>query len=390
MKIRLLLFTLIALFFVLFATACDSSTSNKQSSSHSTQTAVTTTPPIQSSATTTSVPTRTTTPTATMPVITTTPSCPQQGTARPAIMPVLQTGGNDQNIVYLTNTLDGGSGPSGGGLFFLKRYDVQTRTTNVILNLRNSVLETAQISSDGQWILFNSLSLVNSQSELQLVRIDGQYLQTLYCAPANQQIDPTHTTGLQWSPDQKQIIFNQGASVAASQTLYLLQVNTGNVQQEMTASAGFLQFFPRTWMDNTHVFIIDTSGSNVLLLDTGKGPNQDYNTMQRFIGPHDFTMDFDSSYDAKDFFMSTYLHQGTAQCSISIEPIGNITDVKTINCNTLAVNSLRVISKSTAGLLLQVYAGTSGNPNNGLWKINTNGTGLTHLTISTGDRKSVV
>ncbi len=54
---------------------------------------------------------------------------------------------------------------------------------------------------------------------------------------------------------------------------------------------------------------------------TVKGSDQDYNAMQHFLGPHDFQMD---------------------------------------------------------------YEGTYGNQNNGLWKINTDGTGLTHLTTSIG------
>lgn len=293
-------------------------------------------------------------------------------------MPSLQLGG-DQNVVYLSNSIDGGSGTSGGGLFFLKRYDVTSKATSVILNLRGNEFETAQLSLDGQWVLFTSL--VNNTSEIQLVRMDGHYLQTLYCAPAGQQIDPTHTTGIQWSPDQKQIIFSQSASPSSLQSIYLLQVSNGNVQRELTTRVTDPQFLPRTWLDNRRVFITDISGSNVRLLDTSKGPDQNYTSMQSIIGPHDFILDFDSSYDASTLFISSYFHQGpTNQCLISSNGINSNTGLKSMKCATLPVNGLRVIDKSSSRLLLTVNDGNFKNPKNGLWKINTDGTDLIQLT----------
>lgn len=314
----------------------------------------------------------------TTPTIITNTSCPRPGIGRTATLPSLQLG-SDQNVVYLSNSMDGGNGPSGGGLFFLKRYDVRTRATSVILNLHGNDFETAQLSHNGQWILFTSL--VHGISEIQLVRIDGRYLQTLYCAPAGQQIDPTHTFGVQWSPDQQKIIFNQSANLPSPQSIYLLQLSNGKVQRELTTKVTDPQFLPRTWLDNQHVFITDISGSHVWLLDINKGPDQNYHAMQLFVGPHDFIMDFDSSYDASKFFMSSYIHQGpTNQCTIDIRAI-NSNALKILNCSILPVVGLRVIGRSSANLLLAVYDyGNFGNPKNGLWKINTDGTGLIQLT----------
>jgi len=300
-------------------------------------------------------------------------------------MPALRLG-NNQNIVYLSNTSDEGRGSSGGGLFFLKRYDVQTKASSIILNLHGDTFETAQLSLDGQWVLFTSL--INSTSQIQLVRIDGQYLQTLYCAPSGLEVDPTHTTGMQWSPDQKQIIFNQGASASATQSVYLLQLSNGTLQRVLAPSASiFSQYIPRTWLDNQRVYITDNSAtiSNVRLLDTRKGADQNADTLPHIIGPHDSIIDFDSSYDASKFFLSTYLQGNISQCEIYINNTINTKNLGVINCNKLPVLGMRVIGRDSASLLLVVYNQNSyTDPNNGMWKINTNGTGLTHLSKVNG------
>src|SRR5579885_2262630 len=79
------------------------------------------------------------TPTATsQPPVQVQTSCPTESTARAAIMPAIALG-QDQSIVYL-------SPPT------LKRYDVQTKATTMILS--NVNIDAPQISADGQWVLF--------------------------------------------------------------------------------------------------------------------------------------------------------------------------------------------------------------------------------------------
>jgi len=50
-------------------------------------------------------------------------------------------------------------------------------------------IEQAQVSQDGQWVLFLSIPDPRGDSQhsamLQLVRLDGQGLQTLYCFPTD-------------------------------------------------------------------------------------------------------------------------------------------------------------------------------------------------------------
>ena len=135
--------------------------------------------------------------------------CPATGRGRMAVMPALALG-KQRTVVFFANVPFYTGHPS----LALKRYNVETRATTTILSENNQNIQNAQISGDGQWILLVVQTANNS--ELQLIRVDGKYLQTLYCAPQDQQIDPLsgaengYSHGVQWSPDQKLIIFTQG------------------------------------------------------------------------------------------------------------------------------------------------------------------------------------
>ncbi len=114
-----------------------------------------------------------------------------------------RTSGSQQEIVLYSNA-DGSS--------TIQAFDVQTRTSSTIINLGGETIRSAQISQDGQWILI--VAETNGIQALQLVRVDGQDVQTLYCASAGQKLVA------QWSPDQQQIIFSQ----ISTQETRLLQV----------------------------------------------------------------------------------------------------------------------------------------------------------------------
>src|SRR5690242_11218389 len=102
--------------------------------------------------------------------------CPPSGTARAAIMPSLHIGGQSQLIYY---TGDNSSNS------FIRRINVATGATTDILGLANANITEAQVSPDGQWLLFTlTIESPHGHIELRLVRIDGQYQQTLFCQPA--------------------------------------------------------------------------------------------------------------------------------------------------------------------------------------------------------------
>ncbi len=158
-------------------------------------------------------------------------SCPPVGTARAASMPAMQLG-HDQNIVYIVN--EGSPTPTFGTL---KRDDVVTGAKVEIIKMAGTSITSAQVSSDGQWILF--VASVSGQSKMQLIRMDGQFLQTLYCGSPSQ---------LQWSTNQQFIVFDDAANTD------LLNTTNGVLQVEVTSKLNPI-VHPRTWLDNTRVLV---------------------------------------------------------------------------------------------------------------------------------------
>src|SRR5438067_3252684 len=113
-----------------------------------------------------------------MPVTKT--SCPADGTARAAVMRPLRLGKHG-NVVYIYNEIPLNTSTAFG---HLKRYDVVTgQKTELVTS--GIAIQSAQVSADGQWVLFLSTPdpRIDPQHSalLQLVRMDGQGLQTLYC-----------------------------------------------------------------------------------------------------------------------------------------------------------------------------------------------------------------
>ncbi len=84
--------------------------------------------------------------------------------------------GTHPNIVYLSAP----PGSGGAAPVTLIRYDVTTASRTEILK---SAGDQAQVSPDGQWILF--VSSVPDRAAISAVRVDGEKRQVLYCTPAN-------------------------------------------------------------------------------------------------------------------------------------------------------------------------------------------------------------
>ncbi len=226
--------------------------------------------------------------------------CPAANTARAAITATLVLG-DHQNIVYIVNegTHDH---PTAGTI---KRREASTAVRGVeISRMPDTYISEAQVSQDGQWVLFTAQ--VAGQVQMRMVRVDGQGLQTLYCAPANNSI-----TNTQWSFNQQLVIFNVYPSSNATPvkpTTYILDIMTGQLQPELEPQAS-LAYFPVTWLDKTHVYMITTSpgtgalSQNIYILDIQKGGHQHDSDLQKIAtGP---CGSFDSSYDSKQLLIST-------------------------------------------------------------------------------------
>ena len=334
-------------------------------------------------------PTANTPPNQTQPMPQTQTSCPSPAyeSARAAVMRPLRLG-NDPAIAYIYN-----SGTQDNPTFAeLKWYDVAKSTKTVITHLPKDYITEAQVSSDGQWILF--VTNYPQYAALQLVRMDGQGLQTLYCTTRD------GIQGVQWSPDQSQVVFSVKA-VSGLLDVYLLKLSSGQLQPELvqlnSANPGYL---PRTWADNTHVYItgvpasvqLTTSQNGLYLLDTSKGPNQSPGNLQTVIpaASQSGCWDFDSDYHATTLvtsrcngtFSYSDIRAGNLLGPGSIAK-GPITggQFQTIYQNSAAaITQVRFLGYSSSQVLFtinNVSLSVPGVPvdssHNGLWKMNMDG-----------------
>lgn len=399
-RFRYLLFSLLACCLIILVAACGSTTTiqniGASSTASSGQTQATPTTPAKGGASSTSTTTSVTT---TVPMPTTLTSCPPPGTARAAVLAPLALG-THQNIVYVVKQYQGTNFLGST----LRRYDVSTGAKTNIITINGAVIDNPQISADGQWLLF--VASVGQQHKLQMVRMDGKGLQTLYCA-SNTSLD-----NVLLSSNQKLAIFSSLNPNNNQGGLYLLNLNTGTVQLELKPANSGPPLnadniaTPFTWLDNTRIYVsfatapiapIDMLG----ILDTSRGPNQQMSDLttvfqdqvsQTFNYP---CWDADSSYNGSTLFLAQCSGISAPNCSgscslgtregpstINTEP-GTGGSQKTIFTNqALGIAAIRAITSST--LLLQVENFSMNHQvdtsQNGLWKLNTDGTGLTRLT----------
>ena len=309
-----------------------------------------------------------------------TTQCPAPGTGRAAVLPPL-TLGKDQNVVYDTNNY---GSPSSA----LKRYDTLTRKTTTILTLTHKNIVFAQVSADGQWILFVSAGAQQSQTpnKIQLVRMDGRYLQTLYCS-ANA---ATSINSLQWSTDRKLIVFDFISS--GTQNVDVLNTTSGSIQTDLSSSKSTNYVNVRTWLDTTRIYLTNTltdaPPDTIYLLDTKKGANQKLSNVP-IVFKGNFS-NFDSSYNGKSLYTSSCscgMGGNSGPGAIMVTPAtGGQTQTLYSSTND-AITNVRAVLPTT--LLFTVYDYNNGNTSdNGLWRINTDGTGLTRLTTDSGNQTS--
>lgn len=323
----------------------------------------------------------------TAPMPATQTACPGPG-ARAAVFAPLVLGSH-QNIVYLYN--QGGA----SGSAEIKRYDVSTGKKVIIVNVPNINLSYAQISPDGQWILFTIPVGMAGERALQLVRMDGQGRQTLYCAD--------NLGGFEWSPDQKTVAFTVGDQVGNS-TVDLLDLATGHLQVELVepATAG-IGAIPVTWLDETHIAMksvvrVGVDGplpQSLYVLDTAKGVHQQLSDLIKVFDSSGPCLSFDSSVDQAQLFVSTchlefgdgpspHIQQGPS--AIISEPALGGSQTAVYTNPTFAIAMVRVISRTAMLLLIQNEGADTSH--NGIWRMNLDGTGLTRLTTESASQMS--
>ncbi len=323
--------------------------------------------------------------TVTQNVPATTTTCPTTGTARAAVLAPLVLGSH-QDLVYIVNQFN----PSAYGT--LKRRDVNVPDLKAteIVKMPNVYISWAQVSRDGQWILFTAR--LGQQDQLRMVRVDGQGLQTLYCTPVGNFI-----LGSQWSFNQQSVIFDAGAGVVIP-SVYLLTLNDGTLETVMTPQGRNMGYLPRTWLDATHVYMVgflpqarDAAFQNVYLLDLQKGANQPESNLQQVVASTQLCMSFDTSFDVKQFYESTCSGDNTygfnGPSSVTVQDAKGSPPKEIFTSQTMAITMIRAINRTT--LLLMVENTVGDTSQNGLWKMNIDGTNLTRLSTDPGNTQSL-
>jgi dipeptidyl aminopeptidase/acylaminoacyl peptidase len=302
--------------------------------------------------------------------------CPAAGTARAAVLAPLALG-NHQAIVYIA---------AAQGATTLYRYDVITGVKTQIVQGTNETISEAQISADGQWILFVS-GTASAPGKLQLVRMDGQGLQTLYC-------DST-SSRFQWATNQQLIAFESKSE--STDFVKLLRVTDGTIETALSQPLNTPYAYAlRTWLDTTRLYLTrydtDVPPDALAVLDLQKGLNQTVSDLISVVNrePGQF-QDFDSGYDGAHVFVahSACAYECSGPGNITVQPALGGREHTIYSSQVYSVVKVRAVTQKT--LLFQV--GNHGFPNqnsgdlshNGLWMIHTDGTGLTRLTTDSAN-----
>src|ERR1700680_3100022 len=168
-------------------------------------------------------------------------SCPANGQGRPAVTAPLALG-KQQTVVYVDTSSSKST---------LKSYNVSTGQTTTLASVSGSslvALVDAQVSTDGQYVLFIT------GRELQMIRKDGQGLQTLYCYPQRTGV-PDNLMNLLWSPNQQLAVFEEPSVYGgpAGPTVRLLNLGNGRVQT-IAQSGEHVAIQLEAWLGNTQVY----------------------------------------------------------------------------------------------------------------------------------------
>ena len=300
-------------------------------------------------------------------------TCPANGTARPAVMTPLVLGSH-RNIVYVYNEIPPNTTISYG---HIKRFDVTTGQKTTIVTSGLSI-QHAQVSADGQWVLF--LSQVdlrgdpNHSAMLQLVRMDGQGLQTLYCLPSG-----LTSASVQWATNQKSALITTDANRSTS-TITLLTLATGSLQSELNITDTNYSYTVLTWLDTTRAYVekIGRLGPpppiTLYLLNTGSHALTQvlqHSVRQSYLS-------IDSSYDGTKLFVSYCPTVVTPiATTISVGPPTGGTQQTIYSQTNICVHDLRSVTSTTLLMVGQRYTSTS--LFNQAWKMKPDGSGRTVL-----------
>jgi serine/threonine protein kinase len=306
-------------------------------------------------------------------LLTASTDCPDATqSSRAALMPALPPSAVPaQNVVLLE---DGGSIQQ-PGTSTMQRYAVTAPNQQPvpIFSLANSYILNGELSQNGQWLLFSAI--VGKRYELRLVRIDGQGMQTLYCAPTQEPLNH-----LQWSFDYQEAIFTVGLDAP---TIYMLDIATGVLHQALVPQ-GNVTYAPRFWLNNHYVYLTASLASTpnrpqgMYLLDISKGDHQHSSDLQPIVNDTPGCQDFDSDYASKLLITSSCNTAGssadnpaTGPSTITLQSALGASNIpQQIYQTTNAIVAVRGIAPNKIMYLVENSGSSSAN---GLWIINEDG-----------------
>ncbi len=369
-------FLLIACWFLFLFAGCGETPSSQSASSTPTPAS---TQALSATPASTAAPTATSAP-ASGPALTS--NCP----IHPAVMPSLPAG-SQPGVVYLSER--GGFQASMTNAQLI-RYDISTKSKTVLASSTQAdeAITEAQVSADGQWILFLTASLSQNQTRLQLIRADGQNLQTLYCVP------PYTISTIRWSPDKQHVAFAVLGSDGRISTIEVLNLKSG--QQE---AFQVHNYSPYAWLNTTQLYIVQpqgdqrTSALTLSLLDTSKGSAQQSGNLPTIASANGLCGTFEGSSDGTRLFTSSCTPVNANGCqgpatqgpsTLNVLPATG-GPARTIYSNQK--QAIMTLVPASSQTLLMYVENTYGDLNqNGLWKINADGSGLTRLTTGAGQQ----
>lgn len=318
--------------------------------------------------------------------------CPAAGSFRSVQLPS-DMGPAQPAVFYLTFW---GGVQSGLNPLDLKRYDLTTGKTSTMTSFAGTVVgarPVIQLSPNKHWLLVTSYS--RDVSRVQLMNTGGTRIHTIACYPSN-------NNGLEsadWLPDGQQIALTSLQS-DQQQKVYtyvikVLNLATGKVR---TVLAG--NYYPYTWLDDHRLIVEKTDGANdatlaFFLFDTNKGSIRKPGDLTRIVtlpawGNFAYG-DVAASSDSSQLFISSFAQTTTnpANCQGAVSKGPGTLYSYTINggathtiysSKSLAILKVQPVDART----LLIYIENTGGDlsQNGLWKINTDGTGLTRLTTA--------
>lgn len=315
--------------------------------------------------------------------------CPEAGTVRPAQLS--SNMGTVQPAVFYVTAWGGVQ--TGFNPLSLMRYDLTTHKTVTIYAFTGNAVEVRpsfQLSPDKHWLLITDTwrNATESITGLRLLSTDGAQLQTLACFPSGVDLSAVH-----WLPDgQRVALTKEQSNQTQFSSIDVLTLATGKTQTVLSG-----EYAPALWLDDHRLIIekpAETNRTYYFLFDITRGSQQkisDLTSIASFPTWGNFVYgNFAVSLDGSQLFASSFAQASAnnpANCrgataqgpgTVAASTITGASRHVVYSSQSLAVLDIIPISLQT--LLLYVENNTGDLSQNGLWKINTDGTGLTRLT----------